>query len=465
VRRRPAWARRRWLAVIALTAPLLGLLGVIAAEVVPDGRIASHLVDAMYRGEITSEDRTVSLLGTTADHYAECVAVMNGLGDPPGNLVKRALYSATSYGCVGSIATLEQFAATGELPAQPDYMRYWHGYAVFVRPSLAIFGLTGTRWLAFAILGLSIAAFARAVSVRFGVLAMVTILAPGLLTTDMIVGGWSIAQALGLATAWIGGWIVLTQASADRSWQVVGSAAALGGAVSAYFDLMVAIPASLALCAVAAGLAGIGAQRGANATVVRTVAAAVGGWALGIGAMWAAKWALAWLFVDHRRIVDSVRGQISFRTGGNYEGVTGTRLTGFTRNVSYWLDRPLTPPVLVVAVVVVGAVVWRSRERLGWRDGAWLAALVAVTALPVIAWYVILNNHNQIHMWLTYRSLAIAFGAVAALVAVAVATAADDRRADRYAGDNGVDEAITSEPSEEQDVTPQAISLKGALPQ
>jgi 4-amino-4-deoxy-L-arabinose transferase-like glycosyltransferase len=121
--------------------------------------------------------------------------------------------------------------------------------------------------------------------------------------------------------------------------------------------------------------------------------------------------------------------------------------------------------VLVVAVVVVGAVVWRSRERLGWRDGAWLAALVAVTALPVIAWYVILNNHNQIHMWLTYRSLAIAFGAVAALVAVAVATAADDRRADRYAGDNGVDEAITSEPSEEQDVTPQAISLKGALPQ
>jgi hypothetical protein len=105
VRRRPAWARRRWLVVIALATPLLGLLGVIAAEVVPDGRIASHLVDAMYRGEITSEDRTVSLLGTTADHYAECVAVMNGLGDPPGNLVKRALYSATSYGCVGSIAT------------------------------------------------------------------------------------------------------------------------------------------------------------------------------------------------------------------------------------------------------------------------------------------------------------------------------------------------------------------------
>ena len=69
----------------------------------PDGRIAAHLANAMQRGEISPTIATVSLLGTTADHYAECVAVMIGLGDQPGNLVKRALYSATSYGCVGSI--------------------------------------------------------------------------------------------------------------------------------------------------------------------------------------------------------------------------------------------------------------------------------------------------------------------------------------------------------------------------
>ena len=43
-------------------------------------------------------------------------------------------------------------------------MRYWHGYAVFTRPALAIFGLSGTRWLAFAALGLSIVAFARSVA-------------------------------------------------------------------------------------------------------------------------------------------------------------------------------------------------------------------------------------------------------------------------------------------------------------
>jgi hypothetical protein len=466
--RAPGWARRRWLLIIAIAAPLLGLVGVTAAETVPDGRIAAHLANAMQRGEITSIDRDVSLLGTTADHYAECVAVMIGLGDQPGNLVRRALYSASSYGCVGSIEQLEHFAGTGELQPRSDYMRYWHGYAVFTRPALAIFGLSGTRWLAFAILGLSIIAFARSVAARLGVLAMVVILVPGLLTTDMIVGGWSIAHALGLATAWVGGWFVLTQVSADRSWQVIALAAALGGAITAYFDLMVAIPASLALCTAAAGLATLPSQRRVDATVVRSMAVAVCGWAVGLSAMWVAKWVLAWLFVDRQRIVDSVRKQISFRTAGDYDGVSDNPLTGFTKNVRYWLDRPLTPLVGAAAVILLGAVVWRSRHRLDWSAAGWIGAAIAAVTLPVIAWFTILSNHNQIHFWLTYRSVAIAFGAVVAVAIVgvtAVATYGDDRLAARYAQGNGDDEAITSEPPEEPDVTPRAISREECLPQ
>jgi hypothetical protein len=451
------WTRRRWLLTLAVAAPLLGLVGVVAAEVVPDGRIAAHVAAGMQRGEIGAENGTVSLLGTNADHYAECVAVLIGVGDPPGNIVKRALYSATAYGCVGSMEELERFAATGVLTAQPHYMRYWHGYTVLTRPALAIFGLSGTRWLAFAVLFGAIAAFARSVAVRFGVLAMVIVLVPGLMTTDMIAGGWSIAQALGLATAWTGGWIVLSQASRDDSWQVIGLAAALGGAVNAYFDLMVAIPASLALCTVAAGLATLYRHRRLDGAVVGGMGVAVGGWAVGLTVMWAAKWAFAWLFVDHRRIIDSVREQISFRTSGEHDGVTRSRLTGFTKNVSYWLDRPLTPLVLAATAITIAVVAWRYRHRLGWPLLAWLAAALAVAAVPVMAWYMILNNHNQIHFWLTYRSVAIAFGALATVALVAAVTADEDRPVARYAGGNGDDEAITSELPEEQDVTPRAI--------
>ena len=75
---------------------------------------------------------------------------------------------------------------------------------------------------------------------------------PALLTTDMIAGGWSISQALGMATAWAAGWLVLEQTIREPTWRTAALAAALGGAINAYFDLMVAIPASLILCTVAA---------------------------------------------------------------------------------------------------------------------------------------------------------------------------------------------------------------------
>lgn len=456
------WGHRRWLLTSLLAAPLLGLVGVVAAELVPDGRIAAHLVDALDRGEIDGRDRTVSMLGTTADHYAECTAVTVGLGDRPGNLVRQALFSPASFGCGPAVGELAEFAATGVLNPQADYMRYWHGYAVFTRPSLAIVGLSGTRWLSIAILGLAVGGFSRAVARRFGVVAAALTIVPALLTTDMIVGGWSISHALGMATAWLGGWLVLVETSKDPDWRIAALAAAIGGAINAYLDLMVAIPASLILCTVAAALATSRPGGVSLRSTMTVIGATVGGWTVGLGGMWASKWVLAWLLVDRDRIVDSVRDQVEFRTGGDFDGVTGTRLTGFTKNVEYWWDQPLAPPVAVGVLVALGYGLRRWYGRAGRREPELLgrvAACCAMALVPFAAWYVILNNHNQIHVWLTYRSVAVALGAVAAYAFVVLADQSPPPggRSVATLAVNGDDEAITSEPSEEQDPTPQSL--------
>ena len=88
-------------------------------------------------------------------------------------------------------------------------MRYWHGYAVFTRPALAVFGLAGTRWLAIAVLIVAVGGFCRCVSRRFGAPVAALAVVPALMTTDMVTGGWSISQSIGMATAWAGGWLVL----------------------------------------------------------------------------------------------------------------------------------------------------------------------------------------------------------------------------------------------------------------
>ena len=153
------------------------------------------------------------------------------------------------------------------------------------------------------------------------------------------------------------------------------------------------------------------------------IGATVAGWAVGLGWMWASKWALAWLFVDRDRIVDSVRNQVEFRTGGDYEGVTGTRLTGFTKNVEYWWNQPLAPLVLLGVVATLGYTLWRWLDRGDEREPELLGRIVAccaIIAVPFAAWYVILNNHNQIHVWQTYRSVAVAIGTITAFACVGV---------------------------------------------
>jgi hypothetical protein len=260
-----------------------------------------------------------------------------------------------------------------------------------------------------------------------------------------------------MATAWGAGWLVLDQTAREPRWQIAALAAAIGGAINAYFDLMVAIPASLVLCTIAAGLALTRPGDGVDSrSVLPVMAGAVGGWIAGLGGMWASKWVLAWLFVDRDRIVDSVRNQVEFRTGGDYEGVTGTRLTGFTKNVEYWWGQPLAPIVLLAAVAGLGYAGWRwfsVGRKGGWRGAGDIAICCAVAAIPFAAWYVILNNHNQIHVWLTYRSVAVALGAIAAFGYAALCPRPPARIVASLLA-NGIDGAITPEPSEERDPTP-----------
>ena len=65
-----------------------------------------------------------------------------------------------------------------------------------------------------------------------------------------------------------------------------------------------------------------------------------------------------------------------------------------------------------LAVVVQGQIPAHD----GHGDIGSTAACCAIVAVPVVSWYLALNNHSQIHPQLVYRSLPIAFGAVASLV-------------------------------------------------
>ena len=439
---------QRRLLVVVLCAPLMGLLGVIAAEAVPDDRIADHLLDGQQAGILTREvGRPKTPLDTLASAPTECLGFSVGLGDAAEpNHVTTAIVAPTYFEspayrpCEALDRNLQVYRATGELPPGISYLRYWHGYTVFTRPALAVFGVAGTRWIAFALVAVAVGAMVVVVGRALGFATAAILVAPTILTTDTLIGGFSATAAIGSAAAWFGGWLTFTFVSRHPDWRSAALVAALAGTLSAYLDLMTSMPGAYALTVVGAALgviaaSGVFALRGNW----RVVGAAAIGWIVGLIWMWGSKWIIAAVTVGVDEVVDSVRSRVDLYVQGGRQADT-SRVHGLSDNLGTWWDRPLTPWIVfgILAVLVVAAA--RGRRRTGILTTC--AACAAIVAVPALGWYLGLSTHSEIHAFLVYRSLPMVFGAVAALLYVALT--GSEERSSGVSGGESAEEYATS---------------------
>jgi hypothetical protein len=442
------------LLALLLCLPLLGFVAIVAAEAVPDGRIADRLVDAERAGLIGPSDPGPTPLGTTAALYTECTAFSLGLGDAADGVVAGAVLGTAYTGCERLRTALAEYRTSGELRDGFSYLRYWHGYGVITRPSLAVTGVEGTRWIAFAFLALAVGGMCAAVWRAFGAVTGLLLAAPTMLTTDVVIGSLSTSSAIGTGTAWLAGWLSFALVTRRVQWRIAALAAALAGALTAYLDLMTTMPGSFALTVVGATLGATAA--GLPPTLPgmwRLTAAAAAGWGIGLSSMWVSKWVFASFVVGLDEVVDNVGSQIGFRLSSDGGGVSDSRVRGLTSTLEEWWSQPLTSWVVFATIVALGAVAIRGRR--GSAGVGRIALCCAVAAIPVAAWYLVLNNHSQIHPRLVYRSLPIAFGAVAALADAALAgrvgapAIAPVEAADGRPGDDARSEGRSDDDSEE----------------
>ena len=409
------------LALVLVLAPLIGLVAVVAAESVSDTLIAERLLEARSARTLGTREYSRSPLDTTTAHHSECVAFSLGLGDIPGTgRVTTALESRTYRTCPNLAAQLSTFETSGTLPAGTPYLRYWHGYSPLTRPALALFGVAGTRWIVFGLLALVMGTVYAGVRRRSGSVAAMLLVAPMLLTTDAIIGALSIMQAFGIGTAWLGGWLCYSMVRRKPTWLVGAFAGALAGAAASYLDLLTTMPGALTMSVVGATF-GAGTQLAQKPNQTwRIPLAATGGWSIGMAWMWASKWLIAMVFLGSAEVIDDIKGQITFRLSGSHDGVDPSRVLGLSDNIAFWWDRPLTPLVVFVGLGVIGiwlATRWRSINGPGMLS---VSLVVTIMAVPHLLWYLLLNNHSQLHVAIVYRSLPIAFGGLLAWTLAAV---------------------------------------------
>lgn len=407
-----------------LAIQILAFAGAVAAEVVPDSRVADSLVKAIGTGDLTAAEYGRSPSGRQVDHYTECIALTEGLGDPPGTTpFETAATSPDLNRCAVAVPKLTEYAATGGFTRVGNYFRYWHGYAVITRPALAVVGLGGTRAISLFLVVAGIIGMWAMARPRFGPWVAAAFTLPAVLTADVLEVHASVPHAMSWACAFGSAMLAMAllgplgpDGRAPRAPRVsLARCLVVGimcGSLVAYFDLMIAMAANVCFL-LTLTLLFTQQQQGSSPRWLKSVGAVVAsgaGWLVGLATTWASKWLIAAAFLGTGPVVENVKHQVGFRLNGKSEYATGGLGAAVRSNLSVWTESRLVDVVLVLTAAAL--LVWTIRA---WRRGTLRPVtllMYAGVSLSVPVWFEILSSHSQIHSWLIYRSLAAALSAI-----------------------------------------------------
>lgn len=295
-----------------------------------------------------------------------------------------------------------------------EYARYWHGYAVLLRPLLAVLGISGMRYLNMMLLmGLLLGCYARMRSLLGRRTALT--FAAGLLMGFLLIAPFCQHYMAVTSLALLGCYVQLRWPKAVRArlpefFLILGS-------LVCFSDLLTFPVLALGYPLLCCQLLGVREDVSARRLWVQTI---------GLSAAWMVGYALTW--VGKGLVGTLLTGQ---NVLGDIFGQAMWRMTGVPEDGKWY---PMTPAgavqinmetfftrsnVLLLALLLA----WLGVRALRMRTGAkgWLRALpVAAVALYPFVWYLAVQNHSNIHYWMTYKLLSVtAFSLCAYLLAVA----------------------------------------------
>lgn len=403
--------------LVVLVAPVVGFVGVVLADLVPDRWVVAELHDAIERGEISSSNYGPAVTGHQIDYFTDCIGITIGLGDRPGsNRWTSAIRTPTLGNCEAAVPAVERWAQGEGLTGGWEYFRYWHGYTVATRPGLAAVGLDGTRVLAtVALVGVALG-LARSLARAHGPWVGVAAVAPLLLTTDLLELGRSLPHAAGATAAIAMAWWAHRTVLADTTPVWIAMAATAAGAVFVFADILTMPPGAWALTVFVVGLAA--SRLWSGVALAGRVALAAGCWAVGWAAMWVWKWLLAATVYGPGRVRDTIEYTADLRLAAPNDTLDPSFLNATRAALSAWRSQPMTAVVLLVLGLGVAMALFGRRPGAGRssRMGDRLL-LVAPAVLPIL-WFEVLRNHTLSHSWFVYRSLGVSAGVVAAALLV-----------------------------------------------
>ena len=295
----------------------------------------------------------------------------------------------------------------------PTYARYWHGYAVLLRPLSIVFNVINLRYFNMLwMMGLFCLSFYLAAK-RLGLPAAFAY-AGGLLAAFIVIAPFCLQFTTVFALTMLASCVLLSrwkrlQSSLPMVFMVIGS-------LTHFFDFLTFPVLTLGYPLLLVLLMRQKGERTFHSELVVLLQTSLA-WCVGYGVTLLGKGAAGTLLTGNNVFAD-IFDNVAIR-------ISGSISENFKEPLSAWSACRYNLETFFHArtlLAFAGAIVFLAFTALCWhkRDRGWLASLpILGVALYPYVWYSVLQNHSNIHFFFTSKAQAVTIFAVCAyLIAV-----------------------------------------------
>lgn len=382
---------------------LLGLLILVAK--IPQSAIKENVREsASYYCDTGLFVRQIEgVNGSAIDHYADSILVAIAYQYDEDKPLTSVMWSSYYFTAENNENVNLLMAVENDLEANQQYLRYWHGSNVVVRPLLAIFKVQEIYMVNAVVIGALVIvlitilvlkrAYVPAVAIGLGLVSTQAWFVPGTFEYT-----WNFIIMLIMS-------IVGVSLGYKDKWSQVGALFLVGGMVTNYFDFLstetitLTIPLLLLLW-IRDKNSCDKERKDISLFAVKNAVL----WAAGYVGMWISKWVIAAIVLGENTL-PYVTGHVAERIGGDVGLSTLQCVYGaLARNI-----RCLFPLEYGVTGVFVGLGIFVFALYVGYvhygkKENKSYVCIYSLIALVPYVRYIVLHNHAFLHFFFTYRA-------------------------------------------------------------
>lgn len=392
--------KRLYFALLPVAAALAGTLLLMAAALIPTAaveentfRSAAELSDDM--GPLLGDDRMAYIM----DYNTDALIIMESYTLSSENL-RSVFLNPMRYN--GEDTQRRSFAELcGGEETNNNYVRYWMGFRIFIRPLLCVFSYSGICWilsLAFFLFAFAAVSLTQSAAGLYPALCLgsaIALINPAISAHSPQFAGCFLLGFSFCAAA-------LKRRKDDGAYVFMFC---LFGALTQYFDFYTAPVVTLGLPLILILEAG----RIREKRFARTLAI-IGAWLYGYVMMWICKLALTTVFTDVNGFYDgfgSFFGRVGIRiVEGSEQYYNGAMALKSVWSVAFPGSLTVLTAAVFGAALIAATVLYVFFG--GGEDKEYAASMLVITLLPFL-WYAAAAQPSNIHAWFQYRGLAVVF--------------------------------------------------------